>query len=40
METSDGLLVVDVTVKNEKLRDLIDANPDDFIGRIWAVISW
>jgi DNA ligase 1 len=38
MQTSDGRLVVDVTVKNEKLRDLIDAKPDDYIGRIWSVI--
>lgn len=38
-ETSDGLLVTDVTVKNEKMRAEIDANPDDFIGRILAVKS-
>ncbi|WP_233889704.1 hypothetical protein [Paraburkholderia flagellata] len=37
METSDGLLRVDVTVKNEKLCDAIDANPEDFLGRVWAV---
>jgi hypothetical protein len=29
---------VDVTIKNEKLRDLFDANPDAYIGRIWSVI--
>jgi len=32
-----GKLRVDVTVKNEDLRDAVDANGDDFIGRIIAV---
>ena len=36
-ESADGLLKVDVTVKNEKLRDQIEANPDDFLKRIIAV---
>jgi DNA ligase-1 len=36
--TSDGLLVTDVTVKNEKMRDAIEANPGDFIGRIIKVV--
>jgi hypothetical protein len=38
MESSDGQLRVDVTVKNEKLRALSDANHDDNIGRVWKVI--
>jgi len=37
--TSDRLLSVDVTVKNEKLRDAVEANPDDFIGRILTVVA-
>lgn len=37
VETRDGLLRVNVAVKNEKLRDEIDADPQAFIGRIWAV---
>jgi len=37
MTTSCGELVVDVTIKNEKLRDQIEAEPDTFIDRIWAV---
>jgi DNA ligase-1 len=36
-ETSCGGLKVDVTVKNEALRDEVDKKPDDFIGRIIAV---
>ncbi len=36
-ETADHLLQVDVTVKNEALRDQVEANPDDFIGKIIAV---
>jgi DNA ligase-1 len=35
--SSCGKLHVDVTVKNEELRDAVDANGDDFIGRIIAV---
>lgn len=35
--TSDGLLVVDVTVKNEAMRDAIEADEDDWIGRIIVV---
>ncbi len=35
--TADGLLLVDVTVKNEKMRDEVDANPNDWIGKIIAV---
>jgi DNA ligase-1 len=35
--SSDGQLRVDVTVKNEDLRTAVDANGDDFIGRIIAV---
>lgn len=36
-ETSCGQLRVDVTVKNEALRNHIEDNPDDYIGRITAV---
>lgn len=38
-ETDDGLLRVDVTVKNEAMRDNVDACPDDWIGRIVPVIA-
>lgn len=37
--TNDRLLFVDVTVKNEKLRDKVDANPEDFIGGIIPVTA-
>ena len=37
--TSDGKLKVDVTVKNEALRDRVDANPDEFIGKIIPVTA-
>ena len=37
--TSCGELKVDVTVKNEAMRDQIDANPTDWIGRILVVRS-
>lgn len=37
--SSDELLEVNVTVKNEKMRDAIDANPSDWIGRIVTVRS-
>ncbi|CAG9229017.1 ATP-dependent DNA ligase [Burkholderia vietnamiensis] len=35
--TSCGQLQTDVTVKNEAMRDAIEANPSDFIERIFAV---
>jgi DNA ligase-1 len=35
--SSCGKLRVDVTVKNDDLRDAVDANGDDFVGRIIAV---
>lgn len=38
-ETSDGLLRVDVTVKNEAMRDKVDANPSDWIGRVVEVTA-
>ena len=38
-KTSDNLLSVNVTVKNEKMRDAIDANPDEWIGKIATVIA-
>jgi DNA ligase-1 len=37
METLDGLLSVNVAVKNEKLRDAIEADPVSFLERVWAV---
>jgi len=37
--TSDGFLKVDVTVKNEALRDAVDANPDEFIGKVIEVVA-
>lgn len=36
-ESACGKLRVDVTVKNEELRDQVDANGSDFVGRIIAV---
>lgn len=38
-ETCDGLLKVDVTVKNEAVRDSAEANPDEWIGRILDVVA-
>lgn len=38
-ESSDGTLKVNVTVKNEALRDRVDANPEEFIGKIIPVIA-
>lgn len=37
--TSCGSLVVDVAVKNEKMRDEVDKAPDDWVGRIITVRS-
>jgi len=37
--TSDGLLKVDVAVKNEALRDHVDASPNEFIGKVIAVVA-
>jgi DNA ligase 1 len=37
METRDGKLSVNVTVKNEKLRDAIDKDRAAFIDRVWTV---
>lgn len=37
--TSDGLLTVDVTVKNEAMRDDVDENPEKWISKIIAVIA-
>jgi DNA ligase-1 len=36
-ETSDGLLRVNVTVKNEDMRNRVDANPEDWIDKIIVV---
>lgn len=38
-ETSDGLLRVDVTVKNEAMRNAIEANPDEWLGKVYAVCA-
>ena len=38
-KTSDGCLFVDVTVKNEKMRDSVDANPEHWIGGIIGVVA-
>jgi DNA ligase-1 len=35
--TSCGQLIVDVTVKNEKMRDAVEANPGDWLDRIITV---
>lgn len=37
VETSCGQLKTDVAIKNEKMRDEIEANPEDFIGRVIVV---
>lgn len=37
METGDGLLSVNVAVKNDKLRDAIDRDRAAFIDRVWTV---
>lgn len=34
-----GNLIVDVAIKNEKMRDNVDANPNDWIGKIVTVRS-
>jgi DNA ligase-1 len=36
-QSSDGLLVVNVTIKNEKMRDDVEAANDAFIGKIFPV---
>ncbi|MDR9846986.1 hypothetical protein [Herbaspirillum huttiense] len=38
-ETADGLLRVDVAIKGEKMRDAVDADHGDWIGRIMPVIG-
>lgn len=38
-ETSDGKLRVSVAVKNEKMRDHVDANPAEWIGSIVPVVA-
>jgi len=38
-ETDCGKLRVDVTVKNEAMRDLVDADPEDWIDRIIPVVA-
>lgn len=37
LETSDGLLRVDAAVKNEAMRDDVDANPENWLGSIVAL---
>lgn len=38
-KTSDDKLFVSVAIKNEKMRDEVDANPDDWISKITTVRS-
>lgn len=38
-ESSDGLLKVNVNVKNEDMRDRVDANNEDWIDRIVTVVA-
>lgn len=38
-QSSDGLLKVDVTVKNEAMRDDVDAHPEKWIGGIIGVVA-
>ncbi len=38
-ETSDGLLRVDVAIKGEAMRDAVDANPAEWIGKIMPVVA-
>lgn len=38
-KSSCGQLVVDVAVKNEKMRDMVDADPNDWVGKIVTVRS-
>lgn len=38
-ETSCGMLKVDVTVKNEDMRNRVDANQEDWIGRVIEVTA-
>lgn len=38
-KTSDGLLVVDVTIKNEAMRDSVEKEPEKFIGSVMEVTS-
>lgn len=37
--TSDGLLEVDVAIKGEKMRDSVDANPNEWIDKIMPVTA-
>lgn len=38
-ESSCGGLKVNVTVKNEAMRDAVDADPDDWVGRVIDVVA-
>lgn len=38
-ETSDGLLKVNVTVKNEDMRNRVEANPEEWIDSIISVVA-
>lgn len=38
-KTSCGRLKVNVTVKNEKMRDALESNPEGFIGKIMVVVA-
>jgi DNA ligase-1 len=37
MQSSCGRLVVDVTIKNEALRDAIERDPSVYLSKVWAV---
>jgi DNA ligase-1 len=37
MQTSCGALEVDVAIKNEAMRDAVDANPQDFLSKVYVV---
>lgn len=38
-QTCDGLLITDVTIKNEAMRNAIEKNPEEFIGKIMPITA-
>lgn len=38
-ESSDGIVKVNITVKNDKMRNAIEANPQEWIGKIVTVLA-
>lgn len=38
-KTRCGELIVSVTIKNEKMREIIETDPDDWIGQVVSVVS-